>query len=257
MAEGALQGRLLTSLAQRKTRCDPTLPRCLPCERSGSVCEYLDTTKGKKINRYYVIKLQDKVRALEAELAQYTDDENDYPRTTEDMVRPGGMIRVRASDETSRYLGPSSGIAMTRLLMEEAKKYTDSHRIADLIPGVRAESQARMQSIQMSGTPSGRKKSYPMMSELAADGLPSRPMVEKLVELFNQKCKYNRPCDKENYSRLATLIADHGLNVRPNLLARLARNGLQTAARRSLRRQRGSLQELCAAHGHRHQPANV
>lgn len=174
---------------QRKTRCDPTLPRCLPCERSGSTCEYLDTAKGKKINRYYVIKLQDKVRALEAELAQYTDDENDYPRTTEDIVRPGGMVRVRASDETSRYLGPSSGIAMTRLLMEEAKKYTDSHRISDLIPAVRARSQARMQSIQMTGPSGERKKSYPMVSESPAEGLPSRATAEKLLGLFHQKCK--------------------------------------------------------------------
>ncbi|GAB0132962.1 hypothetical protein EsDP_00001382 [Epichloe bromicola] len=172
---------------QRKTRCDPTLPRCLPCERSGSTCEYLDTAKGKKINRYYVVKLQDKVRALEAELAQYTDDDGDYPRTTEDIVRPGGMIRLKASDETSRYLGPSSGIAMTRLLMEEAKRYTASNRISDLIPEVRARGQARMQSIQMTGPPNGQTKSYPILSERPAEGLPSRATMEKLVELFTQK----------------------------------------------------------------------
>lgn len=148
----------------------------------------MDTAKGKKINRYYVIKLQDKVRALEAELAQYTDDGNDYPKTTEDIVRPGGMIRLKASDETSRYLGPSSGIAMTRLLMEEAKRYTASNRISDLIPEVRARGQARMQSIQMTGPPSGRKKSYPMLSERPADGLPSRTTMDRLIELFIQKC---------------------------------------------------------------------
>ncbi|KAK2592861.1 hypothetical protein QQS21_009428 [Conoideocrella luteorostrata] len=172
---------------QRKTRCDPTLPRCLPCERSGSKCEYLDTAKGKKISRYYVINLQDKVRALEAELAQYTDEEHDYPRTREDIVRPGGMVRLRASDETSRYLGPSSGIAMTRLLMEEAKRFTASNRISDLIPEVRARSQTRMQSIQMTGPPSGRKKSYPMLSERPAEGLPTRATMDKLIELFIQQ----------------------------------------------------------------------
>ncbi|KAG5936227.1 hypothetical protein E4U53_000264 [Claviceps sorghi] len=172
---------------QRKTRCDPTLPRCLPCERSGSTCEYLDTAKGKKINRYYVVKLQDKVRALEAELSQLTDDDGDYPRTTEDIVRPGGMIRLKAGDGTSRYLGPSSGIAMTRLLMEEAKRYSSSNRISDLIPEVRSRSQARMQSIQMSGPPSHRKKSYPTLSELPAEGLPSRATMDKLFELFKQK----------------------------------------------------------------------
>ncbi|PNY26346.1 Transcriptional activator protein acu-15 [Tolypocladium capitatum] len=169
---------------QRKTRCDPTLPRCLPCERSGSTCEYLDATKGKKINRYYVIKLQDRVRALEAELGQYTDDESDYPRTNEDIVRPGGMIRLKASDETPRYLGPSSGIAMTRLLMEEAKRFTESHRISELIPEVRARSQARMQSIQMTSPIGGRKKSYPMVSQHPAESLPKRETVGKLVEVY-------------------------------------------------------------------------
>lgn len=179
---------------QRKTRCDPTLPRCVPCERSGSVCEYLDTTKGKKINRFYVIMLQEKVKALEAELGQFTDDETDYPCSNEDIMRPGGMIRLKASDETPRYLGPSSGIAMTRLLMEEAKRYTESHRISELIPEVRAGSEARMQSIQMTGPAVGRKKSYPMVSERPAESLPKRETADRLVEVYKQKCKATRPC---------------------------------------------------------------
>lgn len=99
------------------------------------------------------------------------------------------MIRLKAGDETSRYLGPSSGIAMTRLLMEEAKRFTASSRVADLIPEVRSRSQTRMQSIQMTGPLSARKKSYPMMSERPADGLPSRSTMDKLMELFMQKCK--------------------------------------------------------------------
>ncbi|KAH7270010.1 fungal-specific transcription factor domain-containing protein [Fusarium redolens] len=172
---------------QRKTRCDPTLPRCLPCERSGSTCEYLDAAKGRKINRHYVIRLQDKVRQLEAELSQYTDDENEYPKSNEDMVRPGGMVRLNGGDETPRYLGPSSGIAMTRLLMEQAKRYTDSKRISDLIPSVRAR-QARMQSIQMTG-PSARRKSYPMISQHPAESLPTRAVADKLLEIFNQKAQ--------------------------------------------------------------------
>lgn len=171
---------------QRKTRCDPTLPRCLPCERAGSVCEYLDASKGRKINRYYVIKLQDRVRQLEAELSQYTDEENDFPRTTEDMVRPGGMVRLNGGDETPRYLGPSSGIAMTRLLMEEAKRFTESNRISDLIPGVSAR-HARMQSIQMTGPAASRRKSYPMVSQHPAESMPTRAVADKLLEIFNQK----------------------------------------------------------------------
>lgn len=183
---------------QRKTRCDPTLPRCLPCERSGSVCEYFDTTRNKKINRNYVVHLQQKVRQLEAELSQYTDDDTEYPESAEDMVRPGGLVKLHEADETPRYLGPSSGIAMTRLLMEQAKRYTDSQRISELIPDVRArrlDRLNRMQSIvninaSISGPSgmAGRKKScFPMTSAHPAQALPTRQVVDKLIEIFNSR----------------------------------------------------------------------
>ena len=102
------------------------------------------------------------------------------------MVRPGGLVHLNESDETPRYLGPSSGIAMTRLLMEEAKLFTDSKRISELIPEVRARRQARMQSVVMT-VPAARKKSYPMVSDHPAQSLPTRQIADKLVDLFNQR----------------------------------------------------------------------
>lgn len=132
------------------------------------------------------------MRQLEAELAQYTDEESDY-HNHDDMVRPGGMVRLDETDETPRYLGPSSGIAMTRLLMEEAKRYTESRRIADLIPGVRArriDRRDRMQSVTMGRSisgPSGRNKSYPAHSVLPLSDLPRREVVDGLVRIFNEK----------------------------------------------------------------------
>lgn len=184
---------LTVSAVQRKTRCDPALPRCLPCERSGSTCEYYDSTKGKRINRAYVVSLQKKVRELEAELAQYTDQEIDYPHIHDDMVRPGGIVRLDQTDEMPRYLGPSSGTAMTRLLMEEAKRFAESRRIANLIPAVlarRAEQRDRMQSVVMGTSisgPSGRTKSYPAHSIIPASALPSREIVDGLVRAFNDR----------------------------------------------------------------------
>lgn len=173
---------------QRKTRCDPNLPRCLPCERAGAICEYFDTTKGKKISRTYVIRLQDKVRALEAELAQYTEEEG-FPQNTEDIVRPGGLVRLDKDDETPRFLGPSSGIAMTRLVMEEAKKYTDSRTIREIVPEVRQ----RRSPAQSPESNAGRQKSYPMISAVAAQTLPSRLVSDRLMEVFNQKAQYLMP----------------------------------------------------------------
>ncbi len=174
---------------QRKTRCDPTLPRCLPCERAGAVCEYHDTTKGKKISRTYVIRLQDKVRALEAALAQYTEEDTTPPKP-EDAIRPGGLVRLDENDDSPRFLGPSSGIAMTRLVMEEAKKYTDSRSIRELVPEV-----SERRTPQSPDAPSGRKRSYPMISAVPAPTLPSRLVADKLVEVFNTKGKHcQRAC---------------------------------------------------------------
>ncbi|KAK6216320.1 hypothetical protein LQW54_003711 [Pestalotiopsis sp. IQ-011] len=200
---------------QRKTRCDPTLPRCLPCERSGSVCEYFDTTKGKKISRYYVVKLQEKVRALEAELGLYTDEE-DFPKNNEDLLRPGGLVRLNESDETPRYLGPSSGIAMTRVVMEEAKRYTDSNRISELVPSVRNRRPIAPESLQTVATrsmsfsippsASARKKSFPMISGVPAATLPSRVIVDRLLDVYQQRAHVFTPVLHE--SKLEAAIQD-------------------------------------------------
>lgn len=154
----------------------------MPCERAGAICEYFDTAKGKKISRTYVIRLQDRVRALEAELSQFTDEDGAL-NNAEDIVRPGGLVRLNEDDETPRYLGPSSGIAMTRLVMEEAKKYTDTRTIREVVPEVRQ----RRAPVQSPEAATERKKSYPMISAVPAPTLPSRLVTDKLVEVFNQK----------------------------------------------------------------------
>ncbi|KAG9808763.1 hypothetical protein KCU77_g20866, partial [Aureobasidium melanogenum] len=99
---------------QRKTRCDPGLPRCGPCERTNSVCEYWDPAKGKNVNRDYVIYLQQRVRQLELELEKVENDEgHDDPEV---MVRSGASVKLQEHDET-KYLGPASGTQITRLVM--------------------------------------------------------------------------------------------------------------------------------------------
>jgi|SRR5450432_344896 hypothetical protein len=134
------------------------------------------------MSRTYVIRLQDKVRALETTLAQYMDEDS-LPPKPEDAIRPGGLVRLDENDDTPRFLGPSSGIAMTRLVMEEAKKYTESRSIRELVPEV---SQRRTPA---QSPDAERKKSYPMISAVPAPTLPSRLVTDKLVEVFCQKCK--------------------------------------------------------------------
>lgn len=155
------------------------------------------------------------MRHLESELAQFTDDD-EFPRNTEDMVRPGGLVKLDEHDETPRYLGPSSGIAMTRLVMEDAKRFTEAKKISDVIPSVgsrRIDRSNRMQSIVSYGGsisgPSIRKKSYPMVSAHAARELPSRPMANKLLEVYIQRgecahakmCVYGVPRSRTNIPR--------------------------------------------------------
>lgn len=76
------------------------------------MCEYFDTSKGKNIPRTYVIHLQNKVQSLEAELASLGIAEYETP-DAESMIRSAGYVRFKENDE-SRYLGPSSGIAVRK-----------------------------------------------------------------------------------------------------------------------------------------------
>ncbi|RKF56970.1 Transcriptional activator protein acu-15 [Erysiphe neolycopersici] len=171
---------------ERKTKCDPGLPRCLPCQRAGAVCEYYDRAKNKRIRRSHVLDLQEKIKLLEKKLSQIKEYEISRPNT-EDMVRPGGFVRLNSEDETARFLGPSSGIAMTRLVMEEAKKYTDSRTIRELVPDIRNRQDTLSKSIDR------QKKSYPKISALPARILPSLSVTEELVEVFNKKAQYLTP----------------------------------------------------------------
>jgi hypothetical protein len=110
-------------------------------------------------------------------------EEDGPPQNMEDSIRPGGLVRLEEGDETRRFLGPSSGIAMTRLVMEEAKRYTDSRSIRELVPEVIE----RRTPVSSPDTMCERKKSYPMISAVPADKLPGRVVTDKLVEVFNQK----------------------------------------------------------------------
>jgi hypothetical protein len=70
--------------------------------------------------------------------------------------------------------------------MEEAKKYTDSRRIRELVPEVRQ----RRAPAPAPEVATNRKKSYPMISAVPAPTLPSRLVADRLVDVFNQKGRY-------------------------------------------------------------------
>jgi hypothetical protein len=103
------------------------------------------------------------------------------------MMRKAGLIKFKKNDE-SRYLGPSSGIAITRLVMELAKQNTNSKTIKEVVPALKA------QKIKESFDKEEAKpfsKVYPSISAVAAQDLPNRDLADALVESFMAKCKWN------------------------------------------------------------------
>ncbi|THZ03988.1 hypothetical protein D6C95_03493 [Aureobasidium pullulans] len=166
---------------QRKTRCDPGLPRCGPCERTNSVCEYWDPAKGKNVNRDYVVYLQQRVRQLELELEKVENDEgHDDPEV---MVRSGAGVKLQEHDET-KYLGPSSGTQITRLVMQLAKHFTDSKSIKEIVN----ESKARqVKALYAEEASKPTSKIYPLTSDVAAEDLPNRSLTDLLIQLYNLK----------------------------------------------------------------------
>lgn len=99
------------------------------------------------------------------------------------MVRGAGRIRFQENDEP-RYLGPSSGIAMTRLVMEMAKQNTDSKSIKDVVPEFTAQ-EIKAAFAQEDSKPTS--KVYPMISSIPAPDLPDGSLAYKLIDLFVAK----------------------------------------------------------------------
>lgn len=128
-----------------------------------------------------MVHLQNKVQTLERQLALLENQHHSYP-DAEVMIREPGLVRFKENDE-SRYLGPSSGIAITRLVMELAKQNTNSTTIKQIIPAIQAQKLKDRSTIESSKPIS---KVYPKISCDIAEDLPSPKLTESLIERFNQ-----------------------------------------------------------------------
>ncbi|KAJ5505669.1 hypothetical protein N7453_004626 [Penicillium expansum] len=173
-----------TRCRQRKSRCDPGIPRCAPCERSNAKCVYYDSSRDSTIPRTYIVSLREKARALERELAK-AENEIQHAADAELMVRGAGRIRFKENDEP-RYLGASSGIAMTRLVMEMAKQNTDSKSIKDVVPEFTAQ-EIKDAFAEEDSKPTS--KVYPMISSIPQPNLPPKALTYKLIDLFVAKAQ--------------------------------------------------------------------
>ncbi len=122
------------------------------------------------------------MRALEAEVARLEEEGNQEP-DAEVMIRGAGLVRVKENEE-SKFLGPSSGIAITRLVMEMAKQNTDTKSIKEIVPDVKAQ-EIKNRFTQESSRP--LSKVYPHISAVSAPDLPNPELMKSLVENFNTK----------------------------------------------------------------------
>ncbi|KAI9369956.1 fungal-specific transcription factor domain-containing protein [Aspergillus egyptiacus] len=190
----SFDGRIAHTLAactrcrQRKSRCDPGIPKCTPCDRSNAKCVYYDSARKCTIPRTYILQLREKARKLEQELEEV---ENDFQQAAdaELIIRGAGRIRFREHDE-ARYLGPSSGIAITRLVMEMAKQNTYSKSIKDVVPESTAQ-KIKDAFTQESGKPTS--KVYPMISSIPQPNLPVKHTTYRLIDVFTVKAQAMLP----------------------------------------------------------------
>ncbi|KAK5946940.1 hypothetical protein PMZ80_001085 [Knufia obscura] len=202
---------------QRKTKCDPTLPACEPCTRSGSQCEYYDSTKNKIIPRAYITSLQDTVRRLQAELKSL-EQEEDYEPDHESMARAPGLVKFTENDE-SRFLGPSSGIAVTRFVMDFARRNASRRTIRDVVTDQAA------QQIKQTNTAESIKptsKVYPLISSVAAPNLPNRGLMEQLLNIYMVKAQYMLPLLHEpTFRHSVDLVYDGSIDATLNFQVRM------------------------------------
>jgi hypothetical protein len=127
-----------------------------------------------------VVWLQHRVRELEEELARVENE--DSAEDPEAMMR-AATVRVSEAKE-SKFLGASSGIAITRLVMQLAKQFTDARSIKDIVP----EHQARhIKELFNQEQAKPSSKIYPLISDVAAVDLPNRALAKLLVELYSLK----------------------------------------------------------------------
>ena len=118
------------------------------------------------------------------------------------MIRAAGMIKFNKNDEY-RYLGPSSGIAITRLVMELAKQNTTNKSIREIVSDTTAR------EIKQKFDDESRKV-YPQISSVAAPHLPTRELTDKLVDIYMVKAQYMMPLLHEPTFRRDIQAVFHG-----------------------------------------------
>lgn len=130
------------------------------------------------------MQLQHTIRALEEELSKFSLDVEAEP-DPEDMVREAAVVEFRETAE-KKFLGPSSGTPMTRLVVRFAKQVVGASSIREVITSEQfRDAEDRNIREQKKATSKIDPESYPLVSSYAARELPGKELVFTLLNLYN------------------------------------------------------------------------
>lgn len=125
---------------------------------------------------------------MNEELQSFEKDD-DYEPDHATMAKGAGLVKFSEKEE-SRFLGPSSGINITRFVMEFAKQQASRRTIKEVVPH-----QAALEIKQKFDAESSKptSKVYPLISSVAAPDLPNRTLMDQLIEIYMVKAQYMLP----------------------------------------------------------------
>lgn len=117
----------------------------------------------------------------------------DQPDTGE-LVRGVGMVKFDDENEKGepRFVGTSSGITMTRLVIDFAKKHLEKESVKE----IKEHRNNFRQGQRISGSSETQRPS-PVALPGAAPKLPSREVTNRLVEIYCQRGMFNGLSDFE------------------------------------------------------------
>jgi hypothetical protein len=115
---------------KRKRKCDPGLPACKPCAKSGTRCEFYDPAANGPVDREYICKLETRLAALLEEKRKRAQCEASQ-RSTEKRVDNLISEKIGGKSGEEQFVGQSSGMQLAQLLMDKAQGGTTVPFVAE------------------------------------------------------------------------------------------------------------------------------
>ncbi|ETN36527.1 uncharacterized protein HMPREF1541_08805 [Cyphellophora europaea CBS 101466] len=145
------------------------------------------------------------------------------------MAREAGLVQFSENEE-GRFLGPSSGIAITRFVMDFARRNATRRTIKDVVSQQSAREIKDKFEMESSKPTS---KVYPLISSVAAPDLPNRDLMERLVDIYMVKAQYmlpllHEPSFKEDLQKVYNGSNDSTLNFQVRMVVAISMQKLDT-----------------------------